>query len=266
MDLPQYLQGLSFRFVQPAHERSLAARAASAALARLHVPLDSLNTRLPSDHLDMRRKLRPTRLGSGGHPLAVRAILNRGVAHLEEREAFVAYGVGDGVSLLAAIAGNRDKLCIGIQDPDGLQREKPKQPGAAFQRRFDELSNHERHFVEESFKGCVTRLEDRPIGLCLVSANSHEPVGRRIAECEPHLAENAYLLIDNCNCAHTRQTAFEFVAASCNQYRVLLDAHTAEAGWLTLGRGLLVIQLLGRNTAAGPLSGRGTSSVLVPAA
>jgi hypothetical protein len=266
MDLPQYLQGLSFRFVQPAQERSLAARAASAALARLRLPLDSFNTRLPSDHLGMRRKLRPTRLGSGGHPLAVRAILNRGVAHLEEHEAFVAFGMGDGSSLLAALAGNRAKLCIGIQDRDRLQWDKPRQPGAAFQRRFDELSNYECHFIEESFKRCVARLDDRPIGLCFVSAESHEPVARRIAECEPHLAENAYLLIDNCNCARTRQTAFELVAASRNQYRVLLDAHTAEAGWLTLGRGLLVIQLLGRNAVARPRSQPATPSLLAPAA
>ncbi len=65
MDLPQYLQGFSFRFVQPEQERTLAARAV-AALARLRLPLDSWNTRLPFDRADTRRKLRRTAPRIGG--------------------------------------------------------------------------------------------------------------------------------------------------------------------------------------------------------
>jgi hypothetical protein len=265
MDLPQYLQGLSFRFVQPAQERSLATRT-GAALARLRLPLDAINTRLPFDRSDMRRKLRGTRVATAGHPLAVRAVLNRGVAHLESREAFMAYGMGSGEALLAAIAGNRDKLCIGIDGDHSPQCGPTPRTKEMFLRRFDELSNGECHFIEQSFERCVARLENRPIGLGFVSANSHEPIARRLVDCERHLAENAYLLIDNCNCVRTRQAALEFVAASSNQYRVLLDARTAGAGALTLGQGLLVIQLLGRNTAIRPVSGRETLPVLVPAA
>ncbi|HEV8067915.1 MAG TPA: hypothetical protein VGP76_09265 [Planctomycetaceae bacterium] len=259
MDLPQYLQGLSFRFVEPGQKRTLASGVA-AALMGLRVPLDGLNTRLPFDRSDMRRKLRRTRLGAAGRPLAIRAILNRGVAHLSEREAFVAFGLGNGDALLAAIAGNREKLCIGVQEC------APHELGDAFLRRFDELANGECHFIEASFRRCVARLENRPIGLCFVSANSHEPIAERLSDCEPHLAENAYLLIDNGNCARTRQTALEFVAASRNQYRVLMDARSAETCALTWGRGLFVIQLLGRNAVGRSVTGHGTSPVLVPAA
>ncbi|HET6328091.1 MAG TPA: hypothetical protein VFG04_25635 [Planctomycetaceae bacterium] len=257
MDLPQYLQGLSFRFIQPEQKRTLAARAASV-LTALRVPLDGFNTRLPLDRSDMRRKLRGTRVGSAGLPLAVRAILNRGVAHLEAHEAFVAFSLGGGDSLLAAIARNHEQVCIGIHDTDSHRD--------PFRRRFAKLSNGEAHFLEPSFKSCVSRLDDRSIGLCFVSANSHEPIARRLVECEPHLAENAYLLLDNGNCHRTRQTAFDFVAASRNQYRVLVDARGTERDALTWGRGLLVVQLLGRNRVSRPLSGRGTSPVLVPAA
>jgi hypothetical protein len=265
MDLPQYLQGLSFRFVEPGENRSLASHVA-AALMGLRVPLDALNTRLPFDRTGMRRKLRATRIGTAGHPLAVRAVINRGVAHLEEREAFVAFGLGSGESLLAAIAGNREQLCIGIEEDQTSKCGAAPRNKATFLRRFDELANGECHFIEASFKRCVARLENRPIGLCFVSANSHEPIAERLSNCEPLLAENAYLLIDNCNCARTRQTAHEFVAASRNQYRVLLDARTADAGALTLGQGLLVIQLLGRNTVIRPDSGQKISPVLLPAA
>jgi hypothetical protein len=259
MDLPQYLQGLSFRFVEPGQKPSLASHVA-AALTRLGVPLDGLNTRLPFDRSDMRRKLRRTRIGTGGSPLALRAILNRGVAHLEEREAFVAFGLGDGDALLAAIAGNREKLCIGVQECP------PKKPSDPFLRRFEELSNDDCHFIEQSFEACVARLADRPVGMCFVSADSHEPIAERLVDCEPHLAENAYLLVDNCNCARTRQAALEFVATSRNQYRVLMEARPAETCALTWGRGLLVVQLLGRNVAVRTHSERQTSPALLPAA
>ncbi len=268
MDLPQYLQGLSFRFVQPQRESTLAARAA-AALARLRFPLDSWNTRLPFDRSDARRKLRRTRLGAGGQPLAVRAIVNRGVSHLAEREAFVAFGIDDGGPLLAAVAGNAEKLCIGVCEPDP-ESATPATNHDAFQRRFDELAHGARHFIEPSFSHCVARLDERTIGLCFVSALSHEPIAERLQACEPHLAENAYLLVDNGNCDQTRQHVFDFMAASRNQYRVLADARTGETGALasslTWGRGLLVLQLLGRNVAASRATGRSTPPVLAPAA
>jgi hypothetical protein len=256
MDLPQYLQGLSFRFIQPEQERSLTSRVASA-LTGLRVPLDAFNTRLRFDGSETRHRLRKTRVGSAGHPLAIRAILNRGVACLDEREAFVAFELGNGAPLLAAIAGNHDKVCIGIQADESQERRD------LFRRRFDELSNGACHFIEQDFKRCLDRLDDRSIGLCFVSADSHEPVARRLADCEPRLAENAYLLIDNGNCARTRQAALDFVAASRNQYRVLLDARVEATGSLTLGQGLVVIQLLGRNTVRNAPS---AAPVLAPAA
>jgi hypothetical protein len=265
MDLPQYLQGLSFRFVEPGQKRSLASDVA-AALTGLRVPLDALNTRLPFDRSGMRRKLRATRIGTAGHPLAVRAVINRGVAHLEESEAFVAFGVGSGESLLAAIAGNGEKLCIGIEDNQSPKCGATPRTKSTFLRRFDELANGECHFIEANFKRCVARLENRPIGVCFVSANSHEPIAERLVDCEPLLAENGYLLIDNGNCARTRQTTLEFVATSRNQYRVLMDARSDETCAVTWGRGLFVIQLLGRNAVGRSDSGLDASPVLIPAA
>ncbi len=171
---------------------------------------------------------------------------------------------------MAAIAGNADKLCIGVHEHNA-QHVAAAAPGRdAFLRRFDELSNDEQHFIEPSFSRCLARLDERTIGVCFVSALSHEPIAERLAQCEPHLAENAYLLVDNCNCERTRQLALDFMAASRNQYRVLADARTAEigalAGSLTWGRGLLVLQLLGRNAIASRATGRSTPPVLAPAA
>jgi hypothetical protein len=258
MDLSQYLQGFSFRFVQPG-ARS-AARALAPGLRRLGLPLDALNTRLPLDRDQMRRRLGRTGLGAAASPLAIRAIINRGVAHLGRDEAFVAYGVGDGDLLLAAIAGNSEKHCIGIRD------HHLKEPRAVFQRRLAALANEDSHFIEEGFRECVARLGSRRIGMAFVSALTHESVARRLADCQLYLAENAYLLVDNANCARTRDAVLEFASAGPNQYRVLFEARTKQECSLTWGRGLIVMQLLGRNALVRHHSEPATSPVLVPAA
>jgi hypothetical protein len=259
MDLPQYLQGLSFRFVQPEQKRSVATRAAVATLSAFGLPLDALNTRLPFDRSEMRRRLHGARAGSVSCPLAIQAIVNRGVAQLGDESAFVAFG-GDGGSLLAAVAGNRDKPCVGVWDGE------PTPASGAFLRRFEAISKRECHFLEESFPQGITRLDDRLIGFCFVGATSYEPVARRLADCEPHLAENAYVLVENGNCDRTRQAVSDFVANSRNQYRLLLEARTIHTCSLTWGRGLLVMQLLGRNAVLRQRSDRSTPPVLLPAA
>jgi hypothetical protein len=137
---------------------------------------------------------------------------------------------------------------------------------AALSQRFCKLSIGGHHFIEESFEACVMRLNGRSIGLCFLSAASHEPIAPRLSECEPHLAENAHLLVDNGNCDRTRQAVFDFMTVSRNQFRVLWDARTADTGPLTVGRGLLAIQLLGRNAARRSEFERPGKPVLVPAA
>jgi hypothetical protein len=257
MDLSQYLQGFSFRFVQPGGRS--AARALAPGLRRLGLPLDALNTRLPFDRDQTRRRLGRTGLGAAAPPLAIRAIINRGVSSLG-REAFVAYGIGDGDLLLAAIAGNSGKHCIGIRD------RRPNEPSAVFRRRLAELANEDCHSIEEDFCGCVARLGNRRIGICLVSALTHESVARRLADCQLYLAENAYLLVDNANCARTRDAVLEFASGGPNQYRVLFEARTKQECSLTWGRGLIAMQLLGRNALVPSLLAPVTSPMLVPAA
>ena len=88
----------------------------------------------------------------------------------------------------------------------------------------------------------------------------------RLDACEPHLAENAVVLIENCNRPEIRNAGLQFLRSSRNQYRVLLDRRTPNHGSLTFGDGLLLFQLLGRNAVVARHVQEPTAPALVPAA
>jgi hypothetical protein len=276
MELPDYVQSLSFRLAPPDRSTSKGLYAAAALLTRLGVPLDVVNTRLPRDGRETRLRLREARRACPRGNFALGAIVNRAVSQMSETEAFVALGLGDGFSLLAAIAGNPDKPCIGV-DPPGEARDALGKPACRqFDRKFESLrsATHVVHRLEfEDFFsgfGPLTGRGETPIGVCLIRAGSDEDsaddLHERLVLSESHLAENANVLIENVNAAGVREAALGFIRESRNQYRVLLDQPTPRPGRLTFGDGLFLYQLLGRNQAADRRARKPIAPALVPAA
>jgi hypothetical protein len=112
----------------------------------------------------------------------------------------------------------------------------------------------------------LARPRTIPIGFCVVRTNADKDLLARLQACEPHLAENAVVLVDNCNHADLRNAGLQFIRASRNQYRVLLDRRAPHHRALTFGDGLLLLQLLGRNTVITRPAEKSTAPFLVPAA
>ena len=96
MDLPDYVQSVSFRIARPDDPGSEALRLTALFLRRFGLRLDLLNTRLPCENSQTRRRLRAARRSCPAGTLAVGAIINRAVTQLAADEAFLALGVGDG--------------------------------------------------------------------------------------------------------------------------------------------------------------------------
>jgi hypothetical protein len=263
MELPDYVQSVSFRLVQPDVPGSAAVRLALSLLSRTGLPLDALNTRLPGENGRMRRRLRDAKRACPRGPFATGAIINRVAAQLAEGEAFLALGVGDGFSLLAALSGNPNTLCIAIDDPAAPRCEP-------FERRFPSLrsAGHTLQYVHyrDYFRDYFTGPRKNPIGFCVVRAIGSDDLLSRLVACEPHLAENAVVLVENCNRAEMRKAGLHFIRSSRNQYRVLLDRCTSHHGALTFGDGLLLFQLLGRNAAVSRDAQRLPVPALTPAA
>jgi hypothetical protein len=266
MDLPDYVQSVSFRIARPDAPGSQAIRLTTLLLKRFGLRLDVLNTCLPCENGQSRRRLREARRACPAGTLAVGAIINRAVAQLAADEAFLALGVGDGFSLLAAMSGNPDKVCIGVDpflDVAGAGNDHRR---TALNRRFERAcsSNHQLH--ARDFSSYITLLRDFSIGFCFINGGSQENPRERLRASEPRLAENAFILVENTNCSRVRDAGLAFIQSSRNQYRILLDRCTPHHGELTFGNGILLFQLLGRNAAADRRTEEHAAPALVPAA
>jgi hypothetical protein len=259
MELPDYVQSVSFRLAQPDVSGSMAVRLALNLLSRMGLPLDALNTRLPGENRQTRRRLRDAKRACPRGTIATGAIINRIVSHLAHDEAFLALGVGDGFPFLAALSGNSQKLCVAIEDPASPRREQ-------FLRRFEALRSAAHEFHRIDYRAFLERPPANPIGFCVVEPSANKDLLSRLQACEPHLAENAVVMIDNCNRAELRNAGLDFMRSSRNQYRVLLDRLAPQHGALTFGDGLLLFQLLGRNAAVARQAEKPTVAALAPAA
>lgn len=266
MELPDYVQSISFRVALPDMPGSKAVQLAAAVLSRAGFPLDVLNTRLPRQDRQTGRTLRDARRTCPAGTVAIGAIINRAVARLADGEAFLSLGVGDGFPLLAAIGGNPGKRCIGVDLFTGPVRGHELSRRAAFLRRFESLRTAEHNLHRLDFREYFARPGQVPVGCCMIGTQSSDDVLQRLEACEPHLAENAVVLIENANRAAVRSAGLAFIRSSENQYRVLLDRPTPHHGGLTFGNGLLLFQLLGRNALAHRRVEEPASLALVPAA
>ncbi len=266
MDLPDYVQSVSFRMAQPDVPGSRVFRLAAAVLRRTGLPLDVLNTRLPCEDRQTRRWLREARRSCPAGNFAFGAIINRAVARLAAGEAFLSLGVGDGFPLLAAISGNPDKRCIGVDPFSGRASSGEERRRAAFLRRFESLRTADQRLHRLDFSDFFNQVHDVPIGFCLIGANPSDDPLERLKASEPHFTENAIVLVENVNCPDVWDAGLAFIRSSRNQYRVLLDRRTPHHRELTFGNGLLLFQLLGRNRAAERRTRQPAAPVLVPAA
>jgi hypothetical protein len=266
MDLPDYVQSVSFRIARPNDPGSQAIRLTTFLLRRFGLRLDVLNTCLPCENGQTRRRLRGARRTCPAGTLAVGAIINRAVAQLATDEAFLALGVGDGFPLWAAMSGNPDKMCIGVDPLLDLQKAGKDRLRATMNDRFERARSSNHHLHARDFSSYFASLQDMSIGFCFIGGGSHENPLERLRGSEPRLAENAFILVENSNSPRVRDAGLGFIQSSRNQYRILLDRRTPYHGGLTFGNGVLLFQLLGRNAAADRRTREPAAPVLVPAA
>ena len=159
--------------------------------------------RLPGENHYMWRRLREARRTCPAGNFAVGAIINRAVSRLAPGEAFVALGVSDGFPLLAAISGNPDKPCIGVDLTAGSESRSSARP--QFLRHFESLRTADHQLHRLSFREYFAQLHELPIGCCLIGASTADDPLERLNTAEPHLAENGVVLVENANVALASQ-------------------------------------------------------------
>lgn len=116
MTYEDYVSDIGFTSVQPTTPLGTGVLRLRGALHRLGVDLDVAITRLPESGRRMRRTLREACRVPRMSTFAIGAIINEAVAHMAPDHAFVNVGVWNGFTLLAGMAGNPDRRCIGVDN------------------------------------------------------------------------------------------------------------------------------------------------------
>src|SRR5438876_9226238 len=132
MDFAEYIQNISFRLLTPATPRPSGFRALNHLARKAGIHLEMWMTRLPEGQEQMQSRLESVCKVPRMSTFAIGAIINRAVQQLPAGQAYLNVGVWNGFTLLAGMADNPDKTCIGVDDFS--HSDSPK---SSFLKRFD---------------------------------------------------------------------------------------------------------------------------------
>lgn len=236
-DFAAYLDGVGFRIIHEDTPLSPAVLHLRGLAARLGTNLELWITRLP-DAAAARRRLAPLLGMPRMSTFAIAAIINRAVARLPAGQAFVNVGVWHGFTLLAGMAGNAAKRCVGVDNFSEFGG--PKQ---AFLGRWEPRKGPAHEFHEMDYRDYFARVHHGPIGLYIYDgdhAYQHQLRGLEVAD--PHLAPGCIILVDDTNEPDPANATRDFMAARPGCYRMLFDRKTVCNSHPTLWNGLMILE------------------------
>jgi hypothetical protein len=240
-DYTAFANGFRFRFVRPQDPLTRWWLRAAAWLRRVGGTFDLLNTRFPPGAAAVKAALKPIcRVPRMSTP-AVGALINRGVAAMAPGEAFVNVGVWNGFTFLSGVAGNPDRVCIGVDNFSQFGG-----PKDAFLERFARFKSANHSFHDIDYKEYFATLHRGPIGFYLYDGEhsyQNQLEGLRVAE--PFFGPNCLVMVDDTNDAEPRQATYDFVKASGNRYETVLDVTTAQNQHPTWWNGVLLLRRVG---------------------
>lgn len=240
-ELADYLSAIRFRYLPPEQPRPRGFRALNLLLRRIGLHLEMWNTALPDDAA-MRRRLAPACRVPRMSTFAIGAVINKAVSLLPPGEVFLNVGVWNGFTLLAGMAGNPQRRCIGV---DNFSHKNS--PREAFLKRFRAARGPAHEFHTADFRQYLTQTHREPIGVYLFDGpHSYADQRDGLTLAEPFLAERAVVIVDDTNWEQVRRANLDFIAESPFEYRMLLDVRTPKSGHPTFWNGLMVFQKQGR--------------------
>jgi hypothetical protein len=247
MDVAEYAQGISFRFLQPATPRPSGFRALNHLARKAGIHLEMWMTRLPEGQDEMQARLAEVCRGPRMSTFAIGAIINRAVEQMSVGHGYLNVGVANGFALLAGMARNTDKKCIGVDQfsPTAAAR-------GGFIKRFERLRGPDHAYYETDFRKYLTESHSQPLGVYVIDGQStyaDQLDGLKLAE--PYFARGCLVLVDDTNWPHVREANFDFLKASAFEYRMVLDVQTPRTGHPTFWNGVMLFERGKRKSAAG---------------
>jgi len=237
MNYAAYVQGCSFRFLQPqvnpARFQEFVRRLRLSART-----LEILNTKLPTNEKAMRKRLRELCEIPRMSTFAIGAMISEGVNRMVEEHCFVNVGVWHGFTFLSGLSGNPEKRGIGVDNFSefGVPRQE-------FLKDFDKYKSPNHCFYEMDYVDYFRNVHEGPIGFYIYDgSHDYENQLRGLQLAEPFFARNCIILIDDTNWPEPRQSTFDFISQSAYKYRVLLDKTTYANLHPTLWNGIIILQ------------------------
>jgi Methyltransferase domain len=178
--------------------------------------------------------LRVPRMGR----LAFAGVLNTIVRRMNIEHAFVNVGVWHGFSLLAAMAGNEDKVCIGVDNFSEFGG-----PRDEFLQRFLGRRSPRHRFHDQDYEDFFTAGLERPLGAYFYDGDhQYEHQYRGLMAAEPLYADDAVIIVDDANWDAPREATLKFAEDSRLDWTLVVDQPTASDSHPTLWNGILVLQ------------------------
>ena len=246
MDFAEYVQKISFRLLQPATPRPSGFRALNNLARKAGIHLEMWMTRLPEEQDEMQLRLADVCAVPRMSTFAIGAIINRAVRQMSVGHAYLNIGVWNGFTLLAGMAENGDKTCIGVDDFS-----HKNSPRHVFLKRFDRLRGEGHEFYEADFREYFANTHKQPLGLYLFDGpHTYEDQLDGLTLAEPYFARGCVVLVDDTNWPQVREANLDFIKQSPFEYRMLLDVQTPRTGHPTFWNGVMLFERGKRKTAS----------------
>jgi hypothetical protein len=166
------------------------------------------------------------------------ALLNTAVRQMPEERLFVNVGVWNGFTMLAAMEGNEERRCIGVDNFSEFGG-----PKDAFLERFTSRRAAAHRFFDQDYVDFFAAGLDRPLGVYLYDGeHGYDNQYRGLMIADPFYADDAVIVVDDTNLDRARNATLAFAEDSRHDWEVVYDQRTVDSRHPTLWNGLMVLQ------------------------
>ncbi len=237
LNYERFIQKVGFYYYGPL-SRLKGFRRLTDAAEKFNIRFEIVNTRLPSDRREIKRRLSKLSDIPRMSTFAIGAIINRTVSEMARGSCFVNVGVWNGFTLLSGMTGNPHKQCIGVDNFSEFGGPKEQ-----FLRRFNEMKSEEHHFYEMDYREYFAKIHTGEIGFYIYDGHhnyENQMMGLKLAE--PYFGKNCIILVDDTNEGEPREATLDFINRSKTKYQMLLDVKTLGNKHPTFWNGIMIFR------------------------
>ncbi len=240
-DYQRFIADISFRYICPQTPVPRYLRSLLRNLDAVGLSFEFINTCVPPEAKPFKARIQKLFTVRKMSTLAIGMMINKIVSTLGVDECFVNVGVWQGFTLLAGMAGNADKTCIGV---DRFLQDKSPQP--RFMKRFLAHQSPRHHFYEMDCETYFQTVHRGEIGFYLYDGDhDYDRQMENLRMAEPFFADRCVIMIDDINYDQTRQSAVDFIRQSRYDYDIIVSERTHSNKHLTFWNGVMLLQRVG---------------------